>query len=72
MPPFRGQGLNHAIQDAYNLAEAVKAVQDDSARQTEVLAAYSNEVVQRGAEETSMSRQNAYMALSYQGFKDSA
>lgn len=76
MPPFRGQGGNHAIQDAHNFVEAVNTItQTDSAARAEVQAKlmkeYSDEVAKRGAEETVLSTKNGRMLLAYSEFKES-
>lgn len=68
---YRGQGLNHAIQDAFNFVEAMKKVRDGEAKKEEIVQEYSDEVAKRGAEETTMSTKNAYMMLAYEDFKES-
>lgn len=76
MPPWRGQGGNHAIQDAQNFVEAMKriaaAARDDRAEsQANIIQEYSDEVAKRGAEETSLSIKNGRMMLAYDDFKES-
>ncbi|KAI4722866.1 FAD/NAD(P)-binding domain-containing protein [Aureobasidium sp. EXF-10727] len=73
MPPHRGQGLNHAIQDAYNLVDILVANHNfptplDLASQ---LQSYAHEVSVRGAEEVRLSKQNAYMVLDWGLLKQS-
>ena len=70
MPPHRGQGLNNAINDAYNLVEAVKGMNDENRAQ--VMQAYSQEVAERGGKEVKMSRATADAMLDYTAFRQSA
>ena len=76
MPPFRGQGGNHAIQDAHNFVEAVKKIAaetNDEKRKTlqsEVMRTYSDEVAGRGGEEVKLSTKNGQMLLKYEDFKE--
>ncbi|THV68741.1 FAD/NAD(P)-binding domain-containing protein [Aureobasidium pullulans] len=68
MPPHRGQGLNHAIQDAYNLVNILTkhyAPSSTSSDLTSELQSYANEVSIRGAEEVRLTKQNAYMVLDW-------
>lgn len=72
MPPHRGQGLNHAIQDAYNFVQLqTQILNDPSIDQAQHVQSYSDEVAKRGAEEVTLSRQNAYMMLAYSDMKNS-
>lgn len=70
----RGQGLNHAIQDAYNLVNILinhhksSSVTPDLASQ---LQSYAQEVSVRGAEEVRLSKQNAYMVLDWKVLEQS-
>jgi hypothetical protein len=75
MPPYRGQGLNNAIQDVHNFIQALlklRVPNSDAAApavmQKELIAEYSAEVVKRGAEETELSTQMAYGMLKYDDF----
>lgn len=75
MPPHRGQGLNHAVLDAYNL---VKILTDHASTTTEDelpistrIQNYGDEVAKRGAEEIAMSKKNAYMALNWETLQHS-
>ena len=72
MPPNRGQGLNHALNDAYNFVEAVKKVATAQGDRLEVIQAYSDEVAVRGAKETELSRETAFLTLDYSKFTESA
>ena len=72
MPPHRGQGLNHAIQDAYNLVNILSdfsklrsSGNDTKGQLAEKIQDYSDEVAKRGAEEVNMSKQNAMMTLDW-------
>ncbi|CAD0095884.1 unnamed protein product, partial [Aureobasidium vineae] len=68
MPPHRGQGLNHAIQDAYNLVNILVASHKNSSTSSDLpsqLQSYAQEVSIRGGEEVRLSKQNAYMVLDW-------
>ena len=75
MPPFRGQGGNHAVQDAYNFVEMVKqlreAKDDRSELQNRLTREYSDEVAKRGADETELSIKNGEFLMAYSDFKNS-
>ena len=72
MPPNRGQGLNHAINDAYNFVKTVEKIATGGSNQALAIQAYSDEVAARGAKETELSRETAFLTLDYSKFKDSA
>lgn len=63
MSKDRGQGLNHALQDAHNLVSALTSHQTPEF--ASALQSYAEEVVKRGAEEVVLSRQNALMVLDW-------
>ncbi|QIW98657.1 hypothetical protein AMS68_004175 [Peltaster fructicola] len=69
MPPNRGQGCNHAINDALNLVQAVKAI-SGGAEKTRTVQSYSEEVVMRGVRETLLSKETAFKTVDYANFKD--
>ena len=75
MPPFRGQGGNHAVQDAYNFVEMVKKIaqakEDRIGLQRQLIREYSDEVAKRGAEETELSLKNGRFMMGYHDFKES-
>ena len=75
MPPFRGQGGNHAIQDAHNFVEAIKKIEAEKARGTKtqenLMKEYSDGIAKRGSEETQLSLKNGRMVISYSDFKES-
>ncbi|KAK4494807.1 hypothetical protein PRZ48_014163 [Zasmidium cellare] len=71
MPPYRGQGLNHAVQDAYNFVETMKRTKAGEVTKESSIQEYGEEVAKRGSEETVMSTKNAYMMLAYEDFKES-
>ncbi|KAH0272552.1 FAD/NAD(P)-binding domain-containing protein, partial [Aureobasidium melanogenum] len=74
MPPHRGQGLNHAIQDAYNLINILIEHYNSSSAPSDLpsqLQAYAQEVSVRGSEEVRLSKQNAYMVLDWKVFEQS-
>lgn len=59
----RGQGLNHSIQDALNVVEALKAVSQGASTLSESISAYDAELVKRGSDEVNTSVQSAIMTL---------
>ena len=63
-----GQALNHAMQDVCNL---VRELSQTTTAKSDSIQAYSDEVAKRGAEEATLSRDNAYMTLSYDDFTNS-
>ncbi|KAH0015596.1 FAD/NAD(P)-binding domain-containing protein, partial [Aureobasidium melanogenum] len=74
MPPHRGQGLNHAIQDAYNLINILIKHHNSSSATSDLppqLQAYAQEVSVRGSEEVRLSKQNAYMVLDWKVLEQS-
>ncbi|KAG9687264.1 FAD/NAD(P)-binding domain-containing protein, partial [Aureobasidium melanogenum] len=74
MPPHRGQGLNHAIQDAYNLINILINHHKSSSATSDLpsqLQAYAQEVSVRGSEEVRLSKQNAYMVLDWKVLEQS-
>lgn len=75
MPPFRGQGGNHAVQDAYNFVEMVKKIaeakENRAELQKQVIREYSDEVAKRGAAETELSMKNGKFMMGYSEFKNS-
>lgn len=75
MPPFRGQGGNHAVQDAYNCVEMVKKISEtaDGRKdlQQRLMREYSDEVAKRGGDETELSIKNGKFLMAYSDFKNS-
>lgn len=75
MPPYRGQGGNHAILDSFNFVVAVKKIANATTGRAELQAnlmkEYSDEVARRGAEETALSKKNGMMLMAYDDFKES-
>ena len=75
MPPFRGQGGNHAVQDAYNFVEMIKKINETKDNRTELqvrlMREYSDEVAKRGADETELSVKNGRFMMAYSDFKNS-
>ena len=77
MPPYRGQGANHAIEDVHRLVQVVKKIANMSnlgsgvELQAELIKKYSDEVATRGAEETLQSIKNGRMLMAYYNFKES-
>ena len=74
MPPHRGQGLNHAIQDAYNLVSILTksaSASTDPDTLGKQIQDYSDEVASRGAAEVELSRTQAFMALNWKTLQES-
>lgn len=63
IPPHRGQGLNHAIQDAFNFVEVAKKLRAGDGEQSELVRQYSDEVAERGAKEVQISKHSAFMVM---------
>ena len=72
MPPNRGQGLNHAINDSLNFVDAVKRIASRQVSREEAMQEYMEEVVARGGKETELSRETAFLTLDYRNFANSA
>lgn len=82
LPPHRGQGLNHCIQDISNLLIAILSVSPSNAEessedskptttQTSAISAYDAELVKRGGEEVENSRKNSMLVHDFEKFMDS-
>ncbi|KAL9087409.1 MAG: hypothetical protein Q9165_006706 [Trypethelium subeluteriae] len=71
MTPHRGQGLNHAIQDVFNLVKTLKALHPDGSNLASSIEDYSQEVVRRGADEVLNSKKSGYMFLDWDQLKNS-
>ena len=77
MPPYRGQGANHATEDVNNIVEVIDRIASARAKeqrgglQVKLILEYSDEVVKRGAEETCQSIQNGQMLMEYYDAKES-
>lgn len=65
MTPHRGQGMNHAICDVANLVAAIRSLRTDQRNLAASIEKYSQEVVQRGADEVIGSRKQALMFLDW-------
>ncbi|KAK3303878.1 putative monooxygenase [Chaetomium strumarium] len=64
MPPYRGQGLNHCINDVFHLSQALKAVfgsGNGGVTLGEAVNSYEKEMIPRGAEEVRCSVENGLM-----------
>lgn len=72
MPPHRGQGLNNALMDAYNLVEAIERVVKGEAEQAFAIQKASEEIAERGAKEVRLSVQTALMSMDHEKIKSSA
>ena len=71
MTPHRGQGMNHAICDVFNLVTALKSLRPNHFNLAPSIEEYSQEVVRRGADEVIGSRKQALMFLDWGQLKDS-
>jgi len=59
----RGQGLNHAIQDAAELYQSILSVVSGKASLTEAIKSYEDEMIPRGAIEVGLSQKSARLTL---------
>lgn len=81
LPPHRGQGLNHCIQDISNLLTAILSLSPSNADETSesaptttqasAISAYDAELVKRGEEEVENSRKNSLLVHDFEKFMDS-
>lgn len=82
LPPHRGQGLNHCIQDISNLLKAILSLSPSNAGITSeeskplttkasAISAYDAELVKRGGEEVENSRKNSMLVHDFEKFMDS-
>lgn len=69
MTPYRGQGLNNALNDASNLVSAVKKIVPEN--QKKVINEYSQEVAFRGSDEVRLSMSAAEFMIDYDRFRTS-
>jgi 2-polyprenyl-6-methoxyphenol hydroxylase-like FAD-dependent oxidoreductase len=60
MTPFRGQGLNNALQDGAAFCEALKSVVAGQQSLKEAINEYDKEVYERGVKEIDISLKQAY------------
>ncbi len=63
--------MNHAICDASNFVAAVQRLVDGTSSLQDTINAYSEEVVKRGADEVTSSKQNSLMLLNWDQLMDS-
>ncbi|KAF9870872.1 hypothetical protein CkaCkLH20_11544 [Colletotrichum karsti] len=71
MCPFRGQGLNNALQDAGNLVNALVAVQQGAKSMAAAIDSYDAEVYARGKREIETSEESMYGLHHYDAVKSS-
>lgn len=70
MPPHRWQGLNNALQDAWNLVQAIEKVSAGAAKQNEEIQNVSHEIVGRGSKEVKLSIENAMKSFDVENLED--
>ncbi|KAK1849775.1 hypothetical protein CCHR01_07593 [Colletotrichum chrysophilum] len=71
MCPFRGQGLNNALQDAGNLVKAITAVKEGRQTLAAAIDEYDAEVYQRGKREIEISEESMFGLHHYSAIKGS-
>ncbi|KAF7198270.1 FAD-dependent monooxygenase phnB [Pseudocercospora fuligena] len=71
MPPHRGQGLNNALNDAFNFVEVVKEI-GKGGDQVVLIQKYSQEVAERGGKEVELSVKTAELLSNFETFRESA
>lgn len=71
MPPYRGQGLNHAICDISHLMDAVAAIRAGEKSVEEAITEYDAEIVPRGRDEVTCSVENGKMLHDWEQVKKS-
>ncbi|KAI8167194.1 FAD-dependent monooxygenase cctM [Colletotrichum sp. SAR 10_65] len=71
MCPFRGQGLNNALQDAGNLVKAITAVKEGRQTLAAAVDEYDAEVYQRGKREIEISEESMFGLHHYSAIKGS-
>ncbi|KAK3368611.1 hypothetical protein B0H63DRAFT_534902 [Podospora didyma] len=78
MPPYRGQGLNHCINDVWHLSNGLRKAlgcdkESTAERLTlaEAVANYEGEMIPRGAEEVRCSVENGYMLHDWKKIQES-
>lgn len=72
MPPYRGQGLNNALLDAYSLVQAIDQMVKGDGEQAAVIQKASEEIAERGAKEVGLSVETALMSMDHEKIKSSA
>lgn len=60
MAPFRGQGLNNALEDAYRYVKALESYTKGNLSLVEAVNAYDAEVLEPGRKEIEASNKQAY------------
>lgn len=71
LTPYRGQGLNNAVQDASNLVAAIKRVAAGQVELREALVAYGGEVRARASAEAAASYRAVYSAHHFEALMES-
>jgi 2-polyprenyl-6-methoxyphenol hydroxylase-like FAD-dependent oxidoreductase len=71
MTPFRGQGLNNALQDAAEFVKAMKSVVAGEKQLKEAVDGYDKEVFERGVREIAISMKQAYATHDLNAFMQS-
>lgn len=71
MPPYRGQGLNHAICDISHLLDAINSIRSGEKTFEEAISEYDAEIVPRGRDEVTCSVENGKMLHDWEQVKQS-
>jgi hypothetical protein len=71
MPPYRGQGLNHAICDISHLMDAITTIRSGEKSIEEAINEYDDEIVPRGRDEVTCSVENGKMLHDWEQVKQS-
>lgn len=72
MTPQRGQGLNHAVNDAMNVVGAITSVRGGEKTLDDAMKEYGLELTRRGGEEVRASLANTHMVLDWDSLSKSA
>lgn len=71
MMPYRGQGLNNALEDAVSLVDAVTRTALNGVELSKTISCYEDEMIPRGREEVRRSNQQCDASLSFKSLTES-
>ncbi|KAF2112392.1 hypothetical protein BDV96DRAFT_497886 [Lophiotrema nucula] len=71
LPPFRGQGLNIALEDAYHYIQAIESYAKGKGTLEEAVSQYDADVLERGKREAEMSNLQTYGTHHWEVLMDS-